>query len=644
MDKYKPHEDESKPAARESNNTFKIKSLASRADKMTEHDEEQQPLVKKYKLYPRRWLVLLIYSVVIFMNEALWINLSSITSIVKVYYGVNSNAVNWLSEIFFALFVFVVAALYILNKYGLKVTIITGAVLNGLGSCLRLIGANRDGFLLVFIGNIFGSFGQCFLLFIPPKLAAVWFGENERATASSIGVLLNMFGIAGGFLLGMMVPNSKNIEIDVHDGMVNQLVVQAIVCTILVVCAVLFIKDAPPTPPSKSQELVLMLQNKDKMQAVLKGDEEWNQCCSGLFIEDRKNPMDDPRTHTDDSKLDEERGKVNNGFVDEDHNLIMKDKNEELHVKKSFFVKAKDHGAGEQNIPLRGNDTKHGYGTLQPVKDSLKKPKKEESVQMTIYLLSGRDFKVKFSKDGDVFGNDQKSVEIFKKENMLKKVVVIDKMPNLRESLWMLMTDKSFHLLFQAYSIYYGLNSGYNTILNEMITSKYAGKEKEIGYIGFISNSLGVLAMLFSGISLDRTKRYKRLSLWTFGACFILMLLFTLVLSYDNHFFVMFIIFCVFSTFSYPFLSAGLEYAAEITYPISEGTTSCILLLGANLYSILVTELLWYANKKGGGHVAGYIMLVLYALCWLLTFLVTAPLKRSEAEKPTSIDSDYSPL
>ena len=39
----------------------------------------------------------------------------------------------------------------------------------------------------MFMGNVIGGIGQSFLLFVPPTLSAVWFGEKERATASSIG-------------------------------------------------------------------------------------------------------------------------------------------------------------------------------------------------------------------------------------------------------------------------------------------------------------------------------------------------------------------------------------------------------------------------------------------------------------------------
>ena len=41
----------------------------------------------------------------------------------------------------------------------------------------------------------------------------VWFGENERATVTSIGVAMNIFGVAVGFLQpSHMVPDTYNMK------------------------------------------------------------------------------------------------------------------------------------------------------------------------------------------------------------------------------------------------------------------------------------------------------------------------------------------------------------------------------------------------------------------------------------------------
>lgn len=447
-------------------------------------------------------------------NEVIWISLSSITSIVQEYYRVDSIAVNWLSLVYMILYIFVVASSFVLDRYGLRHTIIIGALLNAIGSCFRAIGANRDGFALALLGNTSAAFAQCFILFIPPRLAAVWFGDAERATASSIGVLMNMFGVAIGFLMGgTMVPSSKDMDCDVRYGMYRLLLSQAIFCTFLALLSLMVIKDAPPTPPSRSQELVLKIKNKTFAKEFL-----CYQC----------------------------------------------------------------NGQAEKNA----ND--------------LSKCTEESNLE--------------YDEPRKIVGYEHYYV------------------PSFGESLVILAKDKSFHLVCQAYGLYFGLFAAYNTILNQMVITKYPGKEKQIGYMGFAAVNCGLFAIFFSGVWLDKTRRYKALSMAIFLAGSITMLVFTLLLEYHDNFMILFASFCVFGFFSYPYMSAGLEHAAEITYPVPEGTSSGILLLIGNIYGVVLTYIVGAAISNGGRDLGGYLMAGCYCIGFVLVGFNSAPLKRSKAD------------
>jgi FLVCR family feline leukemia virus subgroup C receptor-related protein len=53
-----------------------------------------------------------------------------------------------------------------------------------------------------------------FILGVPPRLAAVWFGPAQVSTACSMGVFGNQLGIALGFLLPpIIVPNGRSSEV-----------------------------------------------------------------------------------------------------------------------------------------------------------------------------------------------------------------------------------------------------------------------------------------------------------------------------------------------------------------------------------------------------------------------------------------------
>ena len=438
-------------------------------------------------------------------NEVIWISLSSITSIVKEYYGVSSIAVNWLSMIYMLFYVFVGLAAYTLDRKGIKFTIMIGAVLNGLGSCLRLIGSNRNGFLFAFLGNASAALAQCFILFVPPSLAASWFGDNERATATAIGVLMNMLGVAVGFLMGaIMVPSSDDYDGVVRRGIFTTLLAQAIFCTLMVVLCAILVKDAPNSPPSMSQYQIL----KSKQKKLL-------------------------------SKKMNKEGK-----------------------------------------------------------DKTKEEKTDQSNEDHINVMS-------FS-----------------------------------QSLKQLACDKMFNLVTQAYGIYFGLFGAYNTVLNQLCMNHFPGKEKEIGLMGFTSVILGLVGIFLAGVWLDRTKRYKSVSVTTFLCCALTMLLFTFLLVYINNFKLVYTSFCLFGFFSYPYMTVGLEHAAELTYPISEGITSGILLLVGNMYAIILTYICGAIIEKGRSDVAGYVMTSLYVVGLITVAVMKGELKRLKIDQTKSREKE----
>lgn len=51
------------------------------------------------------------------------------------------------------------------------------------------------------LGQTICGIGQAFTLSVPARLSALWFGANEIATATSIGVFANQLGSAIGFLI-----------------------------------------------------------------------------------------------------------------------------------------------------------------------------------------------------------------------------------------------------------------------------------------------------------------------------------------------------------------------------------------------------------------------------------------------------------
>lgn len=96
-------------------------------------------------------------------------------------------------------------ATWFLDRSGLRAAVLVGASGNAIGTAIKCFSAMPDRFWLTFIGQTISGMSQIFVLNIPARLGAVWFGHNEVSTAVSIGVFGNQLGVAAGFLLPPMI-------------------------------------------------------------------------------------------------------------------------------------------------------------------------------------------------------------------------------------------------------------------------------------------------------------------------------------------------------------------------------------------------------------------------------------------------------
>ena len=211
---------------------------------------------KTYKLYRSRWIVLTAFCFVNASYNSLWITFSSISDITVSYYTVEPLVVDWLSMSFLLTFIlFALPAASFVSSYGLRATILIAAILHTCGTFIRYLGTERDGFIYLVVGQLFIAVAGPFISAVPPELATTWFGEHERAIATSIGVLMCYVGVAVGFLQPtLMVPDSNNLQ-HVKEGIERLLLWQAVFCSATLVGVVLLVKNKPRTPPSLSQEV-----------------------------------------------------------------------------------------------------------------------------------------------------------------------------------------------------------------------------------------------------------------------------------------------------------------------------------------------------------------------------------------------------
>ncbi|KAM7533162.1 hypothetical protein Aperf_G00000122740 [Anoplocephala perfoliata] len=181
-------------------------------------------------------------------------------------------AIAWLSMICMLVYVpMIIPATWLLNHYGLRVSILFGAGLNALGAWIKCISMEFSqpynaastsatfSFPLLMTGQFVCALGQVFLLGVPAQLAGTWFGKSELALATAIGVFGNQVGCALGFgLPPLMVPAvTDTTEIDqfetIRRGFRIMLYGGAAIITIDLIAVAIFFKEEPEIAPTRAR-------------------------------------------------------------------------------------------------------------------------------------------------------------------------------------------------------------------------------------------------------------------------------------------------------------------------------------------------------------------------------------------------------
>ncbi|RUS89594.1 hypothetical protein EGW08_002612 [Elysia chlorotica] len=235
--------------------------LLSESDSTAPKRESSTPHV-----YWRRWLMLSLFCVLSFSNAFQWIHLNIIANVIGKFYNESlphsdyerNTAIDMLSMVYMLAYIpLIFPATWLLDKRGLRLCCIVGAALNAAGAWLKCASISPDRFGLLMFAQTVCAAAQLFVLGIPARLAAVWFGPNEVSTATSIGVFGNQVGVAVGFLLPpILVPSEHDLDSLSRDFQV-MFYGAAAGTTALLILIILLFRDRPPEPPSRAQQLAV---------------------------------------------------------------------------------------------------------------------------------------------------------------------------------------------------------------------------------------------------------------------------------------------------------------------------------------------------------------------------------------------------
>ncbi|XP_028677275.1 feline leukemia virus subgroup C receptor-related protein 2-like isoform X1 [Erpetoichthys calabaricus] len=156
------------------------------------------------------------------------------------------------------------------------------------------------------------------------------------------------------------------------------------------------------------------------------------------------------------------------------------------------------------------------------------------------------------------------------------------------QSILRLIKNRPFILLIITYGINTGSYYAVSTLLNKMVIAQYPDEEVNAGRIGLTIVVSGMAGSLICGICLDKTKKYKQTTLIVYVMSLIGMVIYSFTLNL-GYLWVLFVTGAALGFFMTGYLPIGFEFAVELTYPESEGTSSGLLNVSAQIFGILFT-------------------------------------------------------
>ncbi|UJR26610.1 hypothetical protein I4U23_007929 [Adineta vaga] len=232
---------------------------------------------RTYKVYPRRFAILTIFCICSLSSGFQWIEYVIIQNIIVRYYNeslpgdddAKNNAVTWTSLSYMVTYIpLMFPAMWLLDRYGMKITCSTGAFLNCLGAVIKCFSVGTNRWWIAFTGQIVCACAQSFTLGIPPYLAATWFSSDSVSTVTAIAVFGNQVGIALGFFIPtILVPDVQDIDL-IGERLRLLYYIVTFISLICFISMVIVFRGRPPTPPSRAQEMALQTSEQNYLQTL----------------------------------------------------------------------------------------------------------------------------------------------------------------------------------------------------------------------------------------------------------------------------------------------------------------------------------------------------------------------------------------
>lgn len=220
---------------------------------------------EEYRQYGYRWVVLLVFGLVLCVQAFLWISFAPIESSVEQVFGVSETLVRLLALVGPVMFVFLGSiAGDLSDRRGFRFSVSLGAIVVSVFGAIRAViphvinSGTAQYWIILFCQAAIGS-GAVFILTNLSKMPIKWFREENRAMGIGLATIFFYLGTAIGVMLMPILANipEDSTDMAVMTAGVNRILwVTAAIMAVATVIFILFSRENPPTPSGPMPEEV----------------------------------------------------------------------------------------------------------------------------------------------------------------------------------------------------------------------------------------------------------------------------------------------------------------------------------------------------------------------------------------------------
>ena len=225
---------------------------ATRANSLT-----ASSIISKQKP-PNKWLIIAGFSLLLGVNQFLWLTFATIVISTEAHFGVNEFFANLLTLMF--PIIFVLLAIHsgkVLDNIGYKKIVSLAALLMLIGSIIRWLGA--DHYWTVFAGQLLIAIAQPYITNAINQVTSDWFDKSQIATVTGV--------IMGGMFLATALGAFAPAPLIEAFGFSGMLLINVIITAVAVVGFLLVVVEKP-----KQQDSAISLH---EIESLLKNKRLW---------------------------------------------------------------------------------------------------------------------------------------------------------------------------------------------------------------------------------------------------------------------------------------------------------------------------------------------------------------------------------